>query len=330
MRHFGCNKKLQYKVRWKGYTEAYDSWEPVENIHTLKLLEEYHQENQTVICRIYIKTHSPNDEKTLTLTPIFTSIPSKTFYSSLTMMNVEQDYKEQHISKEQQYHILTHDMPHRLAYLSLRNQEAIGLNQLGDNPTLTQIDTFIRCMGLNPSSMTICQQIRTRLNDNAPPFEFIADHPTPYCSPSSDPIPIPPCLDEISPTCSEIGSELWEQTHFLEGLAFLRTQSLSSPAPDHPLSAATSLSYLTKSNNNPLAEFPHTSAFNTPYVTPEQSKHTDWGEEIVVEDIGALAEDLRQFGTHPGANWVVYNPHIHSNYILIPAGPEGNAIFAPA
>jgi len=94
MRHFGCNKKLQYKVRWKGYTEAYDSWEPVENIHTLKLLEEYHQENQTVICRIYIKTHSPNDEKTLTLTPIFTSIPFKTFYSSLTMMNVEQDYKE--------------------------------------------------------------------------------------------------------------------------------------------------------------------------------------------------------------------------------------------
>jgi len=56
----------------------------------------------------------------------------------------------------------------------------------------------------------------------------------------------------------------------------------------------------------------------------------DWGEEIVVEEIATPAKDLRQFGTHPGAHWVVYNPHIHSNYILIPAGPEGNAIFTPA
>jgi hypothetical protein len=41
MRHFGRNKKLQYKVRWKGYSEAHDSWEPVDNIHTPELLEEY-------------------------------------------------------------------------------------------------------------------------------------------------------------------------------------------------------------------------------------------------------------------------------------------------
>ena len=156
------------------------------------------------------------------------------------------------------------------------------------------------------------------------------DHPTPYHSPSPDPLPIPPHLEDISPTHSEIGSKLWEQTHFPEGLAFLRTVSPSSPALDHPLSAATSLSYLTESDNNPLAEFPHTSAFNTPYITPEPSEHTDWGEEIVVEDIGAPAKDLREFGTHPGAHWVVYNPRIHSNYILIPAGPEGDAIFAPA
>src|SRR6267142_2030122 len=266
MRCFGRNKKLQYKVHWKGYAEAHDSWEPVENIHAPELLKEYHQESRTGIHHIHINTHSSNNKKTSALTPIFIPTPSKTFYSSLTMMNIEQDYEEQHITKEQQYRVLTRDMP----------------------------------------------------------------HPTPYCSPSPEPIPIPPCLDEISPICSEIGSKLWEQTHFLEGLDFLRTQSLSSPAPDHPLSAATSLSYLTKSNNNPLAEFPHTSAFNTPYTTPKPFKHTDWGEEIAVEDIRAPSKDLRQFSAHPGAHWVVYNPYIHSNYILIPAGPEGNTIFAPA
>jgi len=330
MRRFGHNKKLQYKVRWKGYAEAHDSWEPLENIHAPELLKEYHRESWTTIRHICINTQPPYDKKTLTPTPIFTSTPSKTFHLSLAMTNVEQDYEEQHISKEQQYCVLTHDMPHCLAYLSHRDQEALRLDQFGNNPTPTQVDTFIRHMGLNPSSMSIRQQIQARLDDNAPPFEFIADHPTLYRSPSPDPIPIPPCLNEISPTCSKIGSELWEQTHFPKGLAFLRTQSPSNPALDRPLSATTLLSYLTESDNNPLAKFPHTSTFNTPYITPEPSEHTDWGEEIAVEDIGAPNEDLRQFSTHLGAHWVIYNPCIHSNYILIPAGPEGNAIFAPA
>jgi len=87
MRHFGHNKKLQYKVHWKGYTKAHDSWEPLENIHAPELLEEYHWESQTIIHHICINTHSPNDEKTLTLTPILTSIPSKPLSSSLTMMS---------------------------------------------------------------------------------------------------------------------------------------------------------------------------------------------------------------------------------------------------
>src|SRR6266850_921850 len=277
MRCFRCNKKTQYKVQWKGYAEAHDSWEPVENIHAPELLEEYHRENQTVICHICINTSLPNNKKTLTLTPTNTStpIPSNPFLPSHTMTSYEQDYEEQHISKEQQYRVLTCDMPHHLAYLSRQDQEAIGLNALGNNPTPTEVDMFIRCMGLNPSSMTIRQQIRTRLNDNMPPFKFIADHPTPYCSPSPDPLPIPPHLEDISPTHSEIGSNLWEQTHLLEGLAFLRTTSLSSPAPDRPLSTATSLSYLTESDNNPLAKFPHTSVFNTPYVTLEPFEHMD-------------------------------------------------------
>jgi len=128
-------------------------------------------------------------------------------------------------------------------------------------------------MGLNPTSMTIHQQIHVCLDDNMPPFELITDHPTPYHSPSPDPLPIPPHLKDISPTHSEIGSKLWEQTHFLEGLAFLRT--LSPPAPDQPLSPTMSLSYLTESSSNPLVEYPHISAVNMLYVTPEASEHSD-------------------------------------------------------
>src|SRR5579863_5556731 len=46
MRLFGHNKKHQYCVRWKGYSEAHDTWEPVSNIHAPDLVAAFHQQEQ--------------------------------------------------------------------------------------------------------------------------------------------------------------------------------------------------------------------------------------------------------------------------------------------
>ena len=40
-RLFGQNKKVQYKVRWKGYVPAHDSWEPEENIHAPDIIQAF-------------------------------------------------------------------------------------------------------------------------------------------------------------------------------------------------------------------------------------------------------------------------------------------------
>src|SRR5579863_10198671 len=45
-RLYGCNKKCQYRVRWKGYSEAHDTWEPVSNVHAPDLMAAFHQEEQ--------------------------------------------------------------------------------------------------------------------------------------------------------------------------------------------------------------------------------------------------------------------------------------------
>src|SRR5579863_2007013 len=45
-RLFGRNKKCQYCIRWKGYSEAHDTWEPVSNIHAPDLVAAFHQEEQ--------------------------------------------------------------------------------------------------------------------------------------------------------------------------------------------------------------------------------------------------------------------------------------------
>ena len=43
MRHFGQKRKKQYCIRWKGYSEAHDTWEPEDNIHAPELIAQYHQ-----------------------------------------------------------------------------------------------------------------------------------------------------------------------------------------------------------------------------------------------------------------------------------------------
>ena len=41
--HRTFKKKLQYKIRWKGWSPEHDSWEPAENINASELLRDYQQ-----------------------------------------------------------------------------------------------------------------------------------------------------------------------------------------------------------------------------------------------------------------------------------------------
>jgi hypothetical protein len=42
MRHFGPRRKKQYRIHWKGYSNAEDTWEPEENVHASELIAQYH------------------------------------------------------------------------------------------------------------------------------------------------------------------------------------------------------------------------------------------------------------------------------------------------
>ena len=40
-RRMGKNKTLQYLIRWKGYSQAHDSWEPAKQVHAPELVRRY-------------------------------------------------------------------------------------------------------------------------------------------------------------------------------------------------------------------------------------------------------------------------------------------------
>ena len=46
-RTFGRRKEKQYKIRWKGYSPAHNTWEPASNIHAPELVKAYLRRRQT-------------------------------------------------------------------------------------------------------------------------------------------------------------------------------------------------------------------------------------------------------------------------------------------
>ena len=42
-------RKLQYLIKWKGYSDAHNSWEPKENVNAPELLASYHEQNLIAI-----------------------------------------------------------------------------------------------------------------------------------------------------------------------------------------------------------------------------------------------------------------------------------------
>jgi hypothetical protein len=49
--------QLQYLVRWKGFSEVHDSWEPAKDVHTENLVEEFYKRHPTAIHTIHLPSN---------------------------------------------------------------------------------------------------------------------------------------------------------------------------------------------------------------------------------------------------------------------------------
>jgi hypothetical protein len=51
--------QLQYLVRWKRFSEAHDSWEPLTNLNADLLIKSYYQTHPSAIRTTYKTNHDP-------------------------------------------------------------------------------------------------------------------------------------------------------------------------------------------------------------------------------------------------------------------------------
>jgi hypothetical protein len=61
-----CNQ-LQYLIRWKGFSEAHDSWEPLSHINAEQLIEDFCRQNPSAVNNMELITNTPVSTSPITI-----------------------------------------------------------------------------------------------------------------------------------------------------------------------------------------------------------------------------------------------------------------------
>ena len=67
-------KKHQYLIKWNGYADAYNSWEPEENVNAPELVKEFYQQTGTGT-RLWVLKGNGGAEKLTMTQPVNSSTP---------------------------------------------------------------------------------------------------------------------------------------------------------------------------------------------------------------------------------------------------------------
>jgi hypothetical protein len=226
---------------------VHDSWEPVDNIHAPELLEEYHQETQTVIRAICINTAPSLDEIAEPISPLLPhflspqkTLSPSTMSSSTFMLSIA---------------FIDDAIPcHHLYYLDQRELELLGINALGCPPSPTRVDKYIvEELGLDIDSPMFKWDVDSLIKEYIQ--QLPDDHP--YFHPNESPEPLPVPFHPPSIAQLELREELAEDIPCLPSPPFAEFPTVSALTSEESDMPSTLPSWSPASDDPPMCDMGH-------------------------------------------------------------------------